>query len=77
MIAGDFQSAITDLKSALAGDPSPAKYFHLAQAYVKVGKSEEAKKIMEASKIKGWKQIGLHELERDAYEKLRRQLGMQ
>ena len=32
---------------------------------------------MKAAKIKGWRQIGLHELEQDACEKLRRQLGLQ
>ena len=32
--AGDFQHAIADLTTAAAGAPSPAKYFHLAQAYL-------------------------------------------
>jgi tetratricopeptide (TPR) repeat protein len=75
-IGDDNDNAIKDLKAAIAVDPSPAKYFHLAQVYSKIGKIDDAKTNLEAAKVKGYKQSGLHELEQEAYEKLRRNLGM-
>jgi len=73
---GENQNAIKDLEKAVAGDPSPAKYFHLAEAYLKANKVAEAKKNWEAANIKVWEQSGLHALEQTAYNKVRGELGM-
>jgi len=73
---GENQAAITDLVKAVAADPSPSKYFHLAEAYLMDNKKAEAKKVWEAGKITGWKQSGLHALEQTAYNKVSSELGM-
>ena len=44
------QDAIDDLEKAVAADPSPAKLFHLAQAYLGAKNKEKAKQ--------NWKSIG-------------------
>ena len=73
---GENQSAIDDLEKAVAGDPSPSKYFHLAEAYLKANKLAEAKKNWErAANIKGWER-GLHALEQTAYDEVRDKLGV-
>jgi tetratricopeptide (TPR) repeat protein len=78
LAAGENQRAITDLEKAVADDPKPstrrAKYFHLAEAYLKANKVAEAKKNWEAANIKVWEQSGLHALEQAAYNKLRGEL---
>jgi cellulose synthase operon protein C len=73
---GENQAAITDLVKAVASAPSPSKYFHLAEAYLKDNKKAEAKRTWEVGKIKGWKQSGLHALEQPAYNKVRNELEM-
>jgi cellulose synthase operon protein C len=76
LAAGETQRAITDLEKAVAGDPKPAKYFHLAEAYLKASKVEEAKKNWKLANIPVWEQSGLHPLEKPAYNKIRGELGV-
>ena len=75
LAAGENQLAITDLENAVAGDPSPSKYFHLAEAYLKANKLIEAKKNWEAANVKkGWEH-GLHALEQPTFQKVSIELG--
>jgi cellulose synthase operon protein C len=80
LAAGENQRAIIDLEKAVAHDPKPAsrpaKYFHLAEAYLKANKVAEAKKNWQAANIKVWEQSGLHALEQTAYNKIRGELGV-
>ncbi len=80
LAAGETQLAITDFEKAVAGNPSPPRYFHLAEAYLKANKVAEAKKNWRAANIKAAdiKQLqksGLHPLEQKTYNKLRSELG--
>ena len=62
MMTGDSKNAIADLKKALAGDPSPVKVFSPGPSLRQSWQVEDARKILHASKIKGWKQSGLHRI---------------
>jgi cellulose synthase operon protein C len=75
LTAGESQRAIDDLEKAVAVAPSSSKYFHLAQAYLGAKNKEKAKQSLEAAKIKGWEQSGLHPLEQGAYQKVLAELG--
>ena len=75
LTVGDSQLAIDDLKKAVADAPSPAKYFHLAQAYLGAKERVKAKQSLEAAKITDWEQSGLHALEKQAYQKVLIELG--
>jgi predicted Zn-dependent protease len=66
---GEDQRAIADLETAVAADPTGPKYFHLAQAYLKVNDRDKAKKSLEAAKTRGLP-AGLHRLEQPAYQKV-------
>jgi tetratricopeptide (TPR) repeat protein len=68
--------ALEDSLRAVAIDPSsPAKYFHLAQAYLAVGDKERAKQSLEAAKTKGLTPSSLHVLERGNYQSVFDALG--
>jgi predicted Zn-dependent protease len=74
------QDAITDLKSAAEADPSPAKLFHLAQAYLQANDKEKAKHYLNDARAKKLEQLGassggLHPLEQPAYQKVLSELG--
>jgi len=74
LTAGEPRSAIADFEAALASQPTGPKYFHLAQAYLKVNDKEKAKKSLEAAQTKGLPN-GLHRLELAAYRKVLDELG--
>jgi len=68
--------AIQDLEDAVATVPTPANCFHLALAY-QIGKQApdpKAKKAFEDGLRVGLKAERLHALERDSFDRLRRQL---
>ena len=80
LAAGETQLAITDFEKAVAGNPSPPKYFHLAEAYLKANKVAEAKKNwraanIKAANIKQLQKSGLHPLEQKTYNQVRSELG--
>jgi len=76
LTAGDKQRAIQDLEDAVAGDPAPEKFFHLAQAYLQVHDKEKAKQNLEKAKSKGLAPSKLHPLEVPAYGKVVAELGL-
>ena len=53
------QDAIKDLRSAVEADPSPAKLFHLAQAYLQANDKEKAKYYLKDAREKKLDQLGL------------------
>ena len=74
------QDAIKDLRSAVEADPSPAKLFHLAQAYLQANDKERAKYYLNDARAKKLDQLGfapggLHPLEQSAYQKFVSALG--
>ena len=74
------QDAIKDLEMAVEADPSPAKLFHLAQAYLQANDKEKAKYYWKDAREKGLDQTGygpgsLHPLEQSAYQKVLIELG--
>ena len=74
------QDAINDLEIAVKADPSPAKLFHLAQAYLQANNKEKAKQYWKDARDKKLDQIrfgpgGLHPLEQSAYQKVLGELG--
>jgi tetratricopeptide (TPR) repeat protein len=72
--AGLGRRAVLDLETALKAAPSPPKYFHLAQAYLKLNDKEKARKFLEAGKSRGLPG-GLHRLELTAYDQVTKELG--
>ena len=74
------QDAIKDLEMAVEADPSPAKLFHLAQAYLQANNKEKAKHCWKDAREKKLDQLGygpggLHPLEQSAYQKVLIELG--
>jgi tetratricopeptide (TPR) repeat protein len=76
LASGDKQRAIQDLEDAVAGDPAPAKLFHLAQAYLEAHDKGKAKQNLEKAKSKGLMPSKLHPLEVPAYGKVVAELGL-
>ena len=72
---GQNARAIDDLKQAIKVQPTASKYFHLAQAYLKMNDPEKAKESLKLAKIKGLPN-GLHRLELAAYQEVLNKLGM-
>jgi Tfp pilus assembly protein PilF len=68
--AGDFRRAIADLTTAAAGAPSPAKYFHLAQAYLGAKNKEAATQNWDKALKSGLKEEILHPLEASTYKEV-------
>jgi tetratricopeptide (TPR) repeat protein len=68
------QPAVDDLETALRAAPSPPKYFHLAQAYLKLNDKEKARRVLEVGKNRGLPG-GLHDLELPEYKKMNSELG--
>ena len=75
LTAGQGQRAITDLEMALKSDHKAPRYFHLAQAYLKLNEKEKARKTLEDGKNRGLPS-GLHALELATYKHLASELGM-
>ena len=74
--------AIKDLQTAVEADPSPAKSFHLAQAYLQANNKEKARQCLGDATQKQLEQLGsgpggLHPLEQAAYQKVLSELGSQ
>ena len=72
--------AINDLEIAVKANPSPARLFHLAQAYLQANNKEKAKQYWKDAMDKKLDQIrfgprGLHPLEESTYQKMRGELG--
>jgi cellulose synthase operon protein C len=63
------ENAVNDLEAAVKGVPTPAKLFHLAQAYLQNKEQAKAKQALQNAKTKGLPS-GLHPLEMQAYKKL-------
>lgn len=73
--SGRFDQAIRDLEEAVAIEPSPYRYFHLAQARLAAQDRKGAVAARDRAQSLGLKQEGLHPLERGAYQKLRTDLS--
>jgi hypothetical protein len=71
---GEIQHAVEDLETAARLDPSPPKFFHLAQAYRRANDMVRAKQYLKMAQEKGLPS-GLHALELTAYEQLQTDLG--
>jgi tetratricopeptide (TPR) repeat protein len=71
----DVTHAVGDLEQACKNAPSPAKYFHLAQAYLKQKDPVKARKTLMDGKTRGLPG-GLHRLEVPEYNQLASELKM-
>ena len=73
------QDAIQDLETAAKADRSPARLFHLCQAYLQANNKAKAKQYWDDAKNKnldfGSAAGGLHPLEQSAYRKVLSELG--
>ncbi len=67
LAAGRGAEAITDLEQALLGGPTPARYFHLAQARQAARNRAGAREALQSARRLGLRPAGLHPLERKAY----------
>ena len=69
------EKALADLRQALAKTPEfSILHFHLAQAYHQSGNDAEAKKAFAQAERLGLKRDDVDRVERDEYDRLRRQL---
>ena len=68
--SGDVKHAIEDLKQAVTGAPTAAKYFHLAQAYLAAKQKDEAKENLVKAIAAGLTPEGLHPLEAAAHRQV-------
>lgn len=78
MLSGDTAAAVADLTTAVARDPLPERYFHLAQAYQKAGagsRIDASRALRKARDLDLSKTKNLHRLEWASYDALIGQLG--
>jgi tetratricopeptide (TPR) repeat protein len=62
--------AIKDLEDAIRVSPTPDKYFHLARAYFLASRHDDARAALRKAQELGLTVIGVHPMERKAFEKL-------
>lgn len=77
MATGDCKSAITDLRHAIADNPTAVKYFHLAQAHYQCNDQRSAARAFQVAKENH--QLSVDEIppiERDKYHELITLLGV-
>ena len=67
---GQVDAAVEDLEEATNSGPSPTRYFHLAQAYLKANKSREAREALREANVLGLEESKLHPTERNGYRQL-------
>ncbi|AMV40858.1 tetratricopeptide repeat protein [Planctomyces sp. SH-PL62] len=71
---GESRRAIEDLENAVAIDPSAARYFHLARAYLEAGDVEAAKRSLGQARDRGLEATDLHPLEQAAFVQVEKAL---
>lgn len=74
MTNGDARSAVKDLEDAVAIDPAPGRYFHLARAYLEAGDQEAARRNLAKARDEGLKESDVHPLERPALAQVEKAL---
>ena len=72
---GQNARAVDDFQQAIKVQPTASKYFHLAQAYLKLNDLEKAKESLKLARTRGLPN-GLHRLELAAYKEVINKLGM-
>jgi tetratricopeptide (TPR) repeat protein len=72
---GDARRAIEDLKQSVAGAPTAAKYFHLAEAYLADNRKDEGRQSLEKARAAGLTTESLHALEIPSYRQVLEVLG--
>jgi tetratricopeptide (TPR) repeat protein len=73
----DIREAIRDLEEAVAQNPEPTFYFHLAQAYQRVQDRKAARWALREAKVRGLKESSLHSQERTVYQQMLNDLAEQ
>lgn len=71
---GDNPKAIKDLEDAVAIDPAPSRYFHLARAYLAAGDPDAARRSLTKARDEGLKEADVHPLERPALAQVEKAL---
>jgi tetratricopeptide (TPR) repeat protein len=74
MAKGQYSQAIVDLRDAITDNPTPTKYFHLAQAYWDAGEKKLALEAWTRAEELGLNRDVLNRMEHDKYEKLKQQI---
>jgi tetratricopeptide (TPR) repeat protein len=73
--APDVSEAVKDLEEAVAQNPEPAFYFHLAQAYQRARDRKAACQALREAKQRGLKESSLHSQERMVYRQMLNELN--
>ena len=68
--SGDVEHALEDLKQAVGGAPTAAKYFHLAQAHLAAKQKGEARENLGKAITAGLTSESLHALEIRSYQEV-------
>jgi tetratricopeptide (TPR) repeat protein len=74
MAKGQYSQAIVDLIDAVTDNPTPAKYFHLAQAYFYSGEKRSALNAWTKAEELGLTREVLNRMEHDKYDELKREM---
>ena len=74
MAKGQYSQAIEDLRDAVTDNPTPTKYFHLAEAYLGTGEKRSAADAWTKAEELGLGREILNRMEHDKYEKLKQQI---
>ena len=76
---GEIQRTVVDFDKASNVGPGAGKFFHLSQAYLKLGNKEKARETLSTAKNLGLPAVGksggLHSLELADYKKVLAELG--
>lgn len=70
MALGQFDAAIEDLEESTNSGPSATHYFHLAQAYLKAGRRDDAREALREANVLGLEEGSVHPIERKDYQLL-------
>ena len=76
MAKGQYSQAIEDLRDAVTDNPTAAKYFHLAEAYLGNGEKRSAADAWTKAEELGLSREILNRMEHDKYEKLKQQIDV-
>jgi tetratricopeptide (TPR) repeat protein len=76
VMQGQPDQAIKDLEAAVAEAPTPGRYFHLAQAYLKANNRNAAVAALHKARASERMRSQLHPLERETYGKILSELGV-
>jgi hypothetical protein len=69
-----YEQAIADLTDSVTDNPTPSKYFHLAEAYLGSNQNRDAVEAWKQAEALGLSRDALNPMEHQKYEELKRRI---